>query len=155
MSAVLRPGRKSDLDALVAIEAAAFAGDRISRRSFRRFLGAPTASLIVAEEDGIVAGYALLLFRSGSRRARLYSLAVGPSRRGTGLGRLLLGAAETEAARRGARAVGLEVREDNRRAATLYERNGYVPAGIIPGYYADGMAALRYVKALAEGTGHR
>lgn len=154
MSAALRTGRMSDLDALVAIEAAAFPGDRISRRSFRRFLDGSAGRLIVAEEEGRVVGYALVLLRAGSMQARLYSLAVDRTRSAGGLGRLLLAAAERAAAERGAVRLGLEVREDNSRAVALYERNGYRPFGVVADYYEDGAAALRYVKMLDGGAGH-
>src|SRR4051794_29344800 len=73
-SAVLRVGTLGDLAALEALEGAAFAHDRIARRSFVRFLNAPNASLIVADCDGVLAGYALVLFRAHSRLARLYSI---------------------------------------------------------------------------------
>lgn len=41
----------------------------------------------------------------------------------------------------------LEVREDNPRAVSLYEKNGYKAIGTRPDYYADGMDALRFEKA--------
>src|SRR5215472_1113307 len=78
----LRAGDLSDLDGLVALEERVFAGDRVSRRGFRRFLSSPRAALIVAAEDGVLAGYALVLFRAGSVVARLYSLAVARDRHG-------------------------------------------------------------------------
>src|SRR5437773_7114920 len=66
----LRPGRRADLDALVGLERRIFGYDQISRRSFRRFLGSRTASVMIAEHRGTFAGYALVLFRSRSRIAR-------------------------------------------------------------------------------------
>lgn len=141
----------SDLDALLAIEAAAFAGDRISRRSFRRFLGGDShASLIVADGDGAILGYALLLFRKGVAHARLYSLAADVRRQVAGTGRQLLAAAEQNARSRGATALRLEVREDNVRAIALYEKSGYRRLRAAPGFYADGATALRYVKPMTD-----
>ena len=70
MTAAIRPGRMSDLDALVAIEQQAFQSDRLSRRSLRRFLAASDTPLLVAQSEGAVLGYALILLRSGSRSAR-------------------------------------------------------------------------------------
>ena len=67
-----------DLDALVALEQAVFTTDILSRRSFRHFLASPHASLIVAEESGKLAGYALVLYPPRSKLARLYSIAVAP-----------------------------------------------------------------------------
>lgn len=147
MTADIRPARVSDADDLVAIENASFETDRISRRSFRRFAISDSCALLVAQSNGDLPGYCLVLFREGAQAARLYSIAV-KSGSGSGLGRALLRAAENAAARRGKKRLRLEVREANQRARDLYERNGYRPIGRSEGYYADGMAALRYEKSL-------
>ena len=73
MPAEIRTARASDVDDLAAIEKAVFASDRISRRSFRLLIERETAETLVAESDGRVAGYAIVLFRKGSGVARLYS----------------------------------------------------------------------------------
>lgn len=148
MSAAFRSGRMSDLDALVAIEDAAFVGDRISRRAFRHLLVSRSCALLVAEDDAPILGYAVVLFRKGLAGARLYSIAVDPARRRPGLGRALLRAAEETAAGRGATEMRLEVREDNARAIALYEDAGFQRFGMKRDYYADGAAALRYAKPL-------
>lgn len=149
MPADIRPAHPRDIDALLLIENTVFETDRISRRSFRRFLDGSRASLLVAAgEDGAVWGYALTLFRRGSGVARLYSIAVAPGRAGKGLGRHLLAAAEATAEARGCRVLRLEVREENARAVALYERCGFRPIGRRNGYYADGAAALRFEKHL-------
>lgn len=141
----------SDLDALVAIENAAFVGDRLSPRSFRHLLRSHSCSVVVAEMGGSVLGYALVLFRKASRRARLYSIAVDSTAHAAGVGRALLAAAERSARERGATQMRLEVREDNARAVPFYEKAGYRRFGVKPGYYADGATALRYAKPLQEG----
>lgn len=144
----LRPARPEDLAALVAIEQACFSGDRISRRSFRRFLDSPGAVLIVAEAAGGLRGYALLLFRAGTALARLYSLSVDPGARGAGLAARLLAAAERAAFDRDRIVLRLELREDNEAARRLYLGAGYRPLGRVPEYYEDGTAALRMEKRL-------
>jgi ribosomal protein S18 acetylase RimI-like enzyme len=136
----------ADIDALVAIEQAAFAGDRISRRSFRQLIERETAAALVVEVDGHVAGYVVVLFRKGSGVARLYS--IGRTCGRAGLGRALLQAAESAAFDRERLLLRLEVREDNHRAITLYRQNGYRRIGREPDYYHDGMAALRFEKTL-------
>jgi [ribosomal protein S18]-alanine N-acetyltransferase len=145
----IRSGRAADLPRLVEIENGAFAGDRLSRHALTRHLHSPTAALLVAARppDRVVA-YALLLFRAKARRARLYSLAVDPDARGLGLARTLLAAAEAEARRRGAAALTLEVRVDNRPAVRLYEALGYRGRGRRCDYYEDGADALRFEKPL-------
>jgi [ribosomal protein S18]-alanine N-acetyltransferase len=150
MQADIRPARASDIDALVAIENTAFAGDRMSRRSLSRLVGSRTAAVRVAARGAEPLGYAAVLFRASSRKARLYSIATAPSASGRGLGGALLGAAERAAEKRGCAALHLEVREDNFPAIRLYERNGYRRSGVRPDYYADGATALRYEKRLGS-----
>jgi [ribosomal protein S18]-alanine N-acetyltransferase len=143
----LRPGRLSDLDALVDLERRLFNYDQMSRRSFRRLLSSRTADLIVAEQNGAFAGYALVLFRPRSRIARLYSIAAVAA--GHGIGPRLLAAAEDAARRRGCRVMRLEVHETNAAAIRRYEKSGYVARGRRLGYYTDGAHAQRFEKQLA------
>jgi len=146
--AKLRPGHRRDLDALVALENAVFTTDILSRRSFRHFLASPKSSLIVAEEDGKLAGYALVLYPARSKLARLYSIAVAPHIASRGIGPLLLAEAEAAAARRRRRAMRLEVHEHNTRAIGRYEKSGYRLFGRHRRYYDDGGDALRFEKPL-------
>lgn len=153
MTADIRPARASDADALLAIENAAFVGDRISRGSFRRLLSGQSAAVLVAAVEDVVAGYCVVLFREGTGVARLYSIATDKRHGGAGLGRALLDAAETAARRRRQKLLRLEVREDNARARDLYERSGYRFIGTRQGYYSDGATALRYEKLLQPSGG--
>ncbi len=148
MTASIRRATPTDTDALAALENAAFQGDRISRRSFRRLFLTRTADVLVAEQAGSVVGYAVVLYRAGSAVARLYSLARCAQATSMGVGRLLLAAAEESARARGSTILRLEVREDNRRAVGLYESSGYRSFGRRESYYEDGAAALRYQKDL-------
>jgi ribosomal protein S18 acetylase RimI-like enzyme/predicted double-glycine peptidase len=150
VQASIRAARPDDLADLLAIETEAFTHDRISRRSFRRFLESPGASCLIAELDGKAVGYALLLFRAGTALARLYSFAVLAEMRGRGVARPLLAAAEADAYARDRIVLRLEVREDNTPARRVYERSGYRVHGRVAGYYADGMAALRMEKPLHD-----
>ncbi len=144
----VRPAHADDLPALRRIEEEAFSTDRLSRRSFRRFLDTPSAALLVVESDGAVAAYALALFRPSAEVARLYSLAVARAAAGRGLGQALLAACEDAALRRGRTRMRLEVSATNQRALDLYCRSGFRPIADLPGYYADGGDAIRLEKAL-------
>ena len=145
---MLRRGHLRDLDALLALEQAVFNTDLLSRRSFRHFLAASSATVIVAEESGKLAGYALVLYPPASKLARLYSIAVAPHIGRRGVGPLLLAAAEDAARRRGRRTMRLEVHEHNDRAITRYEKSGYRPFGRHRDYYDDHGDALRFEKPL-------
>jgi len=140
--------REEDLDAIEALENAAFPEDRLSRRSLRAFLRAAHRPVIVAKFGDSLAGYALITLRKGGVTARIYSLARHPTHAGRGVGRALLQACERYGRAHGRRAMRLEVRYDNASAIALYEKMGYRPFGRYEGYYADGAAALRFEKRL-------
>lgn len=148
MSLLYRLAARDDLPALLALEEGTFDEDRLSPRSFRHLIAAPSAELIVAKEGGELLGYALLLFRRGATVARLYSLAISAQARGRGLGGRLLEQAERSAKGRGCKALRLEVRVDNSVAIGLYERRDYRRFGRIAGFYEDGADAWRYEKPL-------
>ncbi|MCK8515538.1 GNAT family N-acetyltransferase [Methylonatrum kenyense] len=137
-----------DLAALVDLEQRCFPGDRISRRGFRHMLTRGNAHLLVVDEAGQMVACLVLLFRRGSSVARLYSIAVHPRRRGTGLAARLVHAAEREARRRGAGEMRLEVRADNQPSQKLFSRLGYACVARSGGYYSDGTAALRFRRRL-------
>jgi ribosomal-protein-alanine acetyltransferase len=147
-SLAIRPATLDDLDALDAVETRVFSGDRISRRSFRRFLQSPKDELLVAARGDRLVGYALVLFRAGTALARLYSLAVLPEAAGQGVGSALLKASEEAAAVRDCLVLRLEVRADNAGAVALYRSRGYRQFGRHEDYYEDHADALRLEKRL-------
>ncbi|MNJ08555.1 Acetyltransferase YpeA [compost metagenome] len=138
----------ADIDALVALEQDCFTLDRLSTRSFNWMVRRANASLIVAEQQGKLAGYALLLFHRGTSLARLYSIAVSPAWRGHGLGQRLLEQAQASALQRNCAWLRLEVRTDNPAAVSLYESNGYQRFAVVDDYYEDHSQALRYEKRI-------
>jgi len=146
----VRRAELSDLDDLVALEQASFAGDRLSRAQYRRHLDSDSALVMVASANHRhFLGTAVVFFRKGSRVARLYSLASKPEARGKGVGTALVEAVEAAARRRRCRTVRLEVRTDNLAAIRLYERLGYRRYRFLDGFYEDGGNGWRYEKALA------
>ena len=148
----IRRAARTDLDALLALEEATFDSDRISRAQWRRHIASPSAAVLVGGRPGHVDAAAVVFYRRGSRRARLYSLAVGAHARGTGLGGALLAAVESDARARGCEVMHLEVRTDNVPAIALYERRGYARTASVPGFYEDGADAWRYAKRLTPVT---
>lgn len=145
----LRSAGARDLDALVRLEEASFTGDRLTRRSLRRFVVSTAGPVVVAEAPGgRLLGSAVVLRRRGSGVERLYSLAVAPEARGSGVGGALLDHLLDRALRRGARGMRLEVREDNGAAIGLYRSRGFRETGRTPGYYADGATAVRMERPL-------
>lgn len=143
-----RPARTGDLDALVAIERSCFETDRLSRRSFQHFLTRGHAELFVAERDGRICGYGLVLFHRGTALARLYSLAVIPEARGQGIAQLLLRHADESARHHDAIALRLEVRADNAGAIALYRQCGFKPFKTLHHYYEDDADGVQMQKPI-------
>ena len=140
-----------DLDDLLALEQHAFDGDRMSRAQYRRHLDSDSARVLVASAAPCrLLGAAVVFFRSGSRVARLYSLASHLEGRGRGIGTALVQAVEVMARRRHCRVLRLEVRCDNLHAIALYERLGYRRIGRLAQYYEDGADGWRYEKVLQQ-----
>jgi ribosomal protein S18 acetylase RimI-like enzyme len=144
----IRPVYESDLPQLMEIETSCFEIDRLSRRSFHHWLKVPHRIFLVAEQDGELIGYGLVLLYKGTRLARLYSLAVCSTARGSGTGRALLEQLEEKAAGRGRLYMRLEVSRNNRPAISLYESAGYRVFGFYRDYYEDHIDALRMHKRI-------
>ena len=144
----VRKAERGDIDALVRLEHSVFATDRLSRRSLLRFLRSRSAEVLVAAENGELAGTVIVLFRSHSVVARLYSIAVAPHVAGRGAGLMLVDAAEAAAMERGCRLMRLEVHHANHAAIALYRKSGYREFGRHRRYYEDGGDALRFEKRL-------
>jgi [ribosomal protein S18]-alanine N-acetyltransferase len=139
----------ADLSAVLRLEHELFGQEAWSRAMLRGELAQQPASrhYLVADDDGVIAGYAGLL--AAGSQGDVLTLAVAASRWGQGIGSALLEALLAEAARRGCTEVFLEVRADNARAQQLYRRYGFVQVGIRRGYYQpSGTDALVMRKAL-------
>jgi [ribosomal protein S18]-alanine N-acetyltransferase len=125
-----------------------FPSDRMSLRSVRHFLKSPSAHTWVAELQGAVVGNLILLTRSNSHVARIYSVVVAPQARGRRFGERMVRAAHQEARALGLRQIKLEVRTDNIAARALYAKLGYAELRELPGYYEDGSDGLELRKIL-------
>jgi ribosomal protein S18 acetylase RimI-like enzyme len=145
---VIRQATPADIDALDQLERRCFAGDRISRRQWRYLLTKAHADTLVQDTGGAVLGYVLVLYNRATSVARLYSIAVAPEARGSGLGRTLAVAAERAAGAQGRAYVRLEIRRDNAPSISLFRGLGYREFGVLDDYYEDHMQALRFEKAL-------
>lgn len=142
----IRPAERGDVKTLAELERRCFTSDRLSPRSFQRMVGRESASLLLAEDNGQLLGYSLLLFHRGTSLARLYSIALAPEARGRGIAEELLRQGEAIAAERGKVFVRLEVNPQNHAAIRLYEKLGYKHFGIYHNYYEDHSDALRMEK---------
>ena len=132
----LRPMRRGDRPAILALERELFPDDAWTEEMFAAEFAQPGSRrlYLVAEEGKALIGYAGMMF-TGGPAADVLTLAVDPAHWGHGVGAALLGALVDEAGRRGHAEVMLEVREDNSRARALYLRHGFTEIGIRRGYY--------------------
>jgi [ribosomal protein S18]-alanine N-acetyltransferase len=135
----------SDLDGLLSLEAG-FSGDRLNRRNFRHLIQRGHADIWVYDDVARVVGDAVVFFRRGSTRARLYSLATAPDLRNRGIGTALLQAAEQGARDHGCLSLTLEVHPDNAAALRLYHRFGYCTQERKEDFYENGDPALSLMK---------
>ena len=131
-----RPATIDDLDELLtmmadfnAIEAIPFDRDTFAPR-LRQLVGdRALGGVLVFNVDGSAAGYAVVTWgwdlEFGGRDAFLTELYVAGARRGQGVGRAGLGAAEAFAHAGGANALHLLVRHENAPARSLYAAAGW------------------------------
>ncbi|RUO78947.1 ribosomal-protein-alanine acetyltransferase [Idiomarina tyrosinivorans] len=134
---------------LLAIEQLSFTTDRLSRRSFLRFIDQQIGDFYVLQStDDTVLGYAIVLYRQGTRLARLYSMAVHPDYRRRGYGTQLLHFAEDAAEQHHSLFMRLEVQVDNQAALALYHGHGFADIDMRHEYYDDNSDALILQKLL-------
>lgn len=145
----IRDASANDLACIVALEQRVFSYNQLSRRSFRYYLKSPGADLFVAEAGGALIGYGLVCYRTGSRKARLYSICADNSTGRRGVGRELLKQAEMRARAWRCETLELEVKDDNEPAIRLYRAMNYQEFGCYEDYYEDGRSALRFRKSFA------
>jgi ribosomal protein S18 acetylase RimI-like enzyme len=113
-----------------AIEAIDFDRDAFAPR-LRQLLGDPRlGGLLLFTVDDVTAGYAVVTYgfdlEYGGRDAFLTELYVVAARRGQGVGKEALAAAESFARAGGAHALHLLVRHDNTPARALYDVAGFM-----------------------------
>ncbi len=136
----LHPVTEDDLEEVVAIEKVSFqhpwSRDHI-RNEIHSALSFP---LLARLADGACAGYIcpMLVLDEG----QILNVAVHPSFRGKGIGKLLVLAALEEFRKRGASFVALEVRPSNAAAIALYRHVGFVATGRRKRYYENGEDAI-------------
>jgi [ribosomal protein S18]-alanine N-acetyltransferase len=89
----------------------------------------------VVVSDGNVVAFGGVLVQVGE--AHITNIAVAPTWRRRGIAAVLLAELLRLAQQRGAGSATLEVRTSNAGAVALYEKFGFVSAGVRPGYYPD------------------
>ncbi|HKB25665.1 MAG TPA: ribosomal protein S18-alanine N-acetyltransferase [Methylomirabilota bacterium] len=124
-----------DLDEVLAIERASFSMPWSRGAFLYEMQQNRVARCWVMREDGRVIGY-LCLWEIADE-LHITNIAVHPTRRRQGVGRVLLQGVLEDARERRLRLVVLEVRPSNTEARTLYEGFGFRVIGRRRGYYYD------------------
>jgi ribosomal protein S18 acetylase RimI-like enzyme len=120
------------------------------------FLESPSAISVVAElvpepvakenQGGLIQGFRA---RTSKRlTGRIITIDVEASAQGTGVGKLLMDAAEAQLQQAGCDLVCLEVAVDNSRALRFYKKLGYQVLKTLPRYYLDSIDGLLMGKRL-------
>lgn len=110
------------INAAFVVEQVVFDGDRVDDLGVRVYMSGGT--FLVAEESGALAGCVYIETRGD--RSYLGLLSVQPERQGGGLGRRLVGAAESFARESGSRAMDLRViSARGEQLLPFYQRLGY------------------------------
>jgi len=134
---VLREMTWRDIPALTALEPALFADDAWSEQTWwAELAGRPRRSYVVAEQGGVVVGYAGV-DRHGEV-ADVMTIAVATEAQGQGLGSLLMDWLIDAARCGGAEHLMLEVRADNMAAQRLYSKRGFAMLTVRRRYYQPG-----------------
>lgn len=141
------PGRRGDIAAIAELSEEAFGEYARDARSHTHQLCAnPGARTLLAKIGGRVVAFAVVS-RFGPN-ASLDAIAVVPGERGTGLGKVILEAAELVARRDGARTLSLVTADSNLAAIDLFLRGGYRVTSRHPRFYQRGQDAVKMVKPL-------
>lgn len=129
----VRAATAVDIPAMMAIERESPEASHWSRQQYEALVSSPERTTIVIEEDSLVQGF--LVTRMIAQEWEIENIAVAAQRRRGGVGTTLLKRVIELARQNNADAIFLEVRETNRAASSLYEKNGFVLSGRRPGYY--------------------
>ncbi|GAA3841884.1 ribosomal protein S18-alanine N-acetyltransferase [Sphaerisporangium flaviroseum] len=153
-AATLRKMTEADLPAVMKIERSTFPFDAWSEGMLRGELADQprTRYYIVAVADEEVVGYAGLA--AAGDQADVQTIAVSATMQRAGIGSAMLRELLTEATRRGATAVFLEVRADNPPAQAMYEAFGFERIGLRRDYYDDGTDAIMMMRKLSVESGN-
>lgn len=134
MDISVRDVLESDLPRIAEIEKRCFS----TPWSENAFASQITANSVfkILTVDGEIAGYAVIDMQI-LPESELFNIAVAPEYRGKGFSKLLMDASLSDAEKRGAETVLLEVRASNAAAIGLYEKYGFKQNGVRKGYYSQ------------------
>ena len=129
---VIREMKSSDVSEIAKLEVMCFS-DPWSEKSIASELDNRLSYWLVAEEDGVVVGY--VGSQSVLDSADMMNIAVAPTYRRKGVGKMLINALTDHLVQKRIRFLLLEVRISNTSAIALYKGMGFEQVGKRPRYY--------------------
>lgn len=142
----IRDFKPEDFDALWQMDQECFPpGISYSRRELNAYMRHRGAFTLIAADADSIAGF---LVAYGGPTGHIITIDVAAVARRSGVGSLLLRAAEERLREGGSQAVGLETAVDNITALSFYKRHGYSVIRTWPRYYSNGVDALVMRKEL-------
>lgn len=146
----ISPASLADLDAVQHIENTCFGEEAFHRQQLRYLIAQAKGVFLLAKKGDETLGYLSLTTSQRHHTGRIYSIAVLPSHRNLGLGKLLLQSALQSVRELQLRALFLEVRLSNQAAIALYESYGFVKRAEKKNYYLNGESAYSMVRRVVN-----
>jgi ribosomal-protein-alanine N-acetyltransferase len=144
----IRDFQPEDFDALWRMDQECFPpGIAYSRPELKSYMRHRDSFTLVAYDakDGKIGGF---IVAHSAPTGHIVTIDVLPAARRSGVGSMLLQAAEGRLRVAGSKAVGLETAVDNIPALSFYKRHGYSVIRTWPRYYSTGVDALVLKKVL-------
>ena len=148
MPFAIRDFKPEDFDTLWRIDQECFPpGIAYSRPELKAYVRHRQSFTLVAydSQDSKIAGFIVAL---SAPTGHIITIDVPSTARRSGVGSMLLQAAEDRLQAAGSKAVGLETAVDNLPALSFYKRHGYSVIRTWPRYYSTGVDALVLKKVL-------
>lgn len=153
MKRLIRPALPDDFATLVAIDQSCFEEDvAYDAYELRYFMSQSSATTLVAEVDGAIAGFLLFEIRGAQSGATLVTLDVTDIYRNAGIGSSLLAHSEELLANHHTTCYRLQVDTTNSVALEFYSRRGFHVVRTLRHYYPNGADAYLMEKRLGALT---
>jgi ribosomal-protein-alanine N-acetyltransferase len=142
----IRDFKSDDFETLWRIDQECFPpGIAYSRRELKAYIRHRGAITLIAAQADHIGGF---IIAHGGITGHVITIDVIAATRRSGVGSMLLRAAENRLKASGSREVGLETAVDNISALAFYKRHGYSVIRTWPRYYSNGVDALVLKKEL-------